>query len=174
MIWVTEHNEPLRAESAQCDTGRRMPRRNDERDIRPPTCNILDQFDGAGIAQPHLNPRVCGAKSAELRRQVDRPETWLCAYSEPAAHESANRGDRILRSSSTRQSSQRVREECLACRCELDAPRTTNEQGCPKLGLEGSNRGREAGLGDLQQISSPGEMALLRNGDEVFKLPQFH
>ena len=131
---------------------------------------------GVGLVfeQGQLDARVGAAEGAEQAGEAPVGQGVDQADGEAASEQAAERGHRLTPAVGRLQRGPRVRQQGLAGRGQLDPAPAAEEQVLAELGFEPADLLADGWLRDRDPLGRAGEVALLGDGYEVGKLPQFH
>lgn len=155
------------------DTGR-LDRKADESDVDPAPLKCSDLSLGREVLKEDFHSRRVLSKESEslaqehpvrLGRNAD--DDLLGFFPLRLSRESG----RALRGG---ENLARFPKEPISRRCELDMPPDAAQQVHLELGFEIPNLLAEGRLGGVQAVRRAAEMELLRDRDEVAKVPQLH
>ncbi len=136
--------------------------------------HALDEPVGAVLQERELHPGVGPVERGEGVEQgrdgaaVDHPDR------EAAPDQVGHLTDRLADGAGGGQRGPGVFERGLARDGEGRGTRGPVEQFGAEFAFQLPDLGADAGLADVDPLGGPGEVPLLRDGDEVLQLPQFH
>jgi hypothetical protein len=117
---------------------------------------------------------VHGTEPRQDRGKVDHGQALLGADGDGAAQQSLHGGDRVTGGGDAGERTAGLGEKRAAGLGEADVACAADEERRPELPLQGTDRRRQARLGDVQALGRAGEVFFLGDGDEVLKVTQFH
>ena len=174
VVRVAEHDQRLSRQRHHHHAARRRAGHRNQGHIQAAGRQQVGQPGRSAEPEPDLDPGMPGPEPGQLGRDVHDAEALFAADAQGPSQHPAHRGHRVMGGGHAGQRAVRLGEQHPARLGELDPAGAAHEQWRAQLGLQRPDRRRQAGLGDLQQLRSPGEVGLLGDRHEVFQLAQLH
>jgi hypothetical protein len=134
----------------------------------------LLQRSRGSVAQPDLDAGIPAVVARERARQVDQGHLLHHAEGNAAVLKAVDGPHGIDTGADGGECTSRLWQERFAGRGQLHTAGRPLEERLVQFRFERSDRRGEPGLGDVHLRSGPGEVALLRDRDEVLQRAYFH
>ena len=146
----------------------------DERDVEVALADAREEVVRARLREVDLHLRVAAVEALEQGGHVEDAEALLRADAQRAGQRARGPDDRVAGGGSLREHGACVREQRETGFGGLDAPSRAREQARAELLLQAADRGGEPRLRDSDELGGAGELAFVRERDEVLHLTKIH